>query len=405
MNGSKAGIKRAWIAGTVGIFMSTASAYLFAAAQPVLAQPADNRPRVNVVHPTHATVARRLKTNATLEAFEEADLFAKVSGYLSEVRVDIGDHVKAGDVLAVIWIPEMEKELAEAEAQLAVRQRSLESANREVDRAKADVALQDITLKRQESLHQGHAITDQALDEVRAKAQIARADLGIADAKRALAAAQVDSAAAAVAKIKTLIGYSQIAAPFDGVVSRRAVNRGDLVQAATANRTMPLFTLQRINVIRVFCDVPEGYVPYLRAGDTAIIKPIGFDGANFEGKVTRFAFRLNPETRNMRTEIDLPNSEEKLYPGMYAEVALEMDRRQQALTVPASAVAKDEEGSFVLTVIDDHIARKGIKAGISDSGRVEVIEGLSDDANVVATAKGAPAPGTAVQAASPANKS
>jgi RND family efflux transporter MFP subunit len=405
MNRLRASNKRPSFVGTVVIFMSIMSACLFAAVESVLAQSADNRPRVEVVHPIRATIARRLKTNATLEAFEEADLFAKVSGYLSEVRVDIGDHVKAGDVLAVISIPEMDKELAEAEAQLAVRQRSLESANREVDRAKSDVALQDITQKRQESLHQGHAITDQALDEVRAKAQIARADLGIADAKRALAAAQVDSAAAAVAKIKTLIGYTQITAPFDGVVSRRLVNRGDLVQAAIANRTMPLLTLQRINVIRVFCDVPEGYVPYLRAGDTAVVKPIGFDGANFEGTVTRFAFRLNPETRNMRTEIDLPNSEEQLYPGMYAEVALEMDRRQHALTVPASAVGKDEDGSFVLTVIDDHIERRGIKAGISDSGRVEVIEGLSEDAVVVAAAKGAPAPGTAVQAASPGSKS
>jgi RND family efflux transporter MFP subunit len=405
MNGSTTAIKRAWIVWTIAIYLSITSASLFAAAEPVLAQSADNRPRVDVVHPTRATIARRLKTNATLEAFEEADLFAKVSGYLSEVRVDIGDHVKAGDVLAMISIPEMDKELAEADAQLAVRQRSLDSASREVDHAKADVALQDITLKRQESLHQGHAITDQALDEIRAKTQIARADLGIADAKRALAAAQVDSAAAAVAKIKTLIAYTQITAPFDGVVSRRLVNRGDLVQAATANRTMPLFTLQRINVIRVFCDVPEGSVPYLRAGDTAVVKPIGFDGASFEGKVTRFAFRLNPETRNMRTEIDLANSQEQLYPGMYAEVALEMDRRQNALTVPASAVGKDADGSFVLTVIDDHIERRGIKAGISDSGRVEVIEGLPEDALVVATAKGAPPPGTAVQVASQGNKS
>jgi RND family efflux transporter MFP subunit len=403
------GIKRGWMLAISAIGIAIASIvgfrYLSAEPVPTAQATADDRPRVEVVHPNRATVARRLKTNATLEAFEEADLFAKVSGYLADVRADIGDHVKAGDLLATISIPEMDKELAEAEAQLVVRQKALESASREVDHSKADVALQEITLKRQESLHQGRAITDQALDEVRSKAQIARADLGVAEAKRALAAAQLDAAAAAVDKIKTLLAYSRITAPFDGVVARRLVNRGDLAQAATANRSTPLFTLQRINVIRVFCDVPENDVPHVRTGDVAVVRPVGLSGSSFTGTVTRFAFRLNPETRNMRTEIDLPNSDEQLYPGMYAEVALEMDRRQHALTVPASAVGKDEEGSFVLTVIDDHIARRGIKAGISDGGRVEVIEGLSEDALVVATAKGAPAPGTAVQAASPGSKS
>jgi RND family efflux transporter MFP subunit len=402
------GASGGWVlAGAFGAAVtSLVAAHQPAAAQsPTMAQGADNRPRVDVVHPSRATLARRLKTNATLEAFEEADLFAKVSGYLSEVRVDIGDHVKAGDVLAVIWIPEMEKELAEAEAQLAVRQRALESAGREVDHAKADVALQELTLKRQESLHQGRAITDQALDEVRSKAQIARADLGVAEAKRMLAAAQVDAAAAAVDKIKTLLAYSRITAPFDGVVARRLVNRGDLVQAATASRTAPLFTLERIEVMRVFCDVPESYVAHLRAGDGAVVAPIGLDGAAFQGKVTRFAFRLNPETRNMRTEVDLPNPDERLYPGMYAEVVLEMDRRENALTVPATAVAKDDKGSFVLTVLDDHIARTNIKTGLSDGGRVEVLEGLAADAAVVSTAKGAPPPGTAVQPAVSGNKS
>jgi RND family efflux transporter MFP subunit len=402
------GARGGWVpAGAFGAAVASlvAAHQPVAAQSPTTAQGADDRPRVDVVHPSRATLARRLKTNATLEAFEEADLFAKVSGYLSEVRVDIGDHVKAGDVLAVISIPEMEKELAEAEAQLAVRQRALESAGREVDHGKADVALQELTLKRQESLHQGRAITDQALDEVRSKAQIARADLGVAEAKRMLAAAQVDAAAAAVDKIKTLLAYSRITAPFDGVVARRLVNRGDLVQAATASRTAPLFTLERIEVMRVFCDVPESYVAHLRAGDGAVVAPIGLDGAAFQGKVARFAFRLNPETRNMRTEVDLPNPDERLYPGMYAEVVLEMDRRENALAVPATAVAKDDKGSFVLTVVAERVARTNVKTGINDGGRVEVLEGLTEDAAVVTTAKGAPPPGTAVQPATPGNKS
>src|SRR6266436_10242768 len=288
----------------------------------------DNLPRVEVVRPRRATVAQRLQANATLEAFEETDLFAKVSGYLSDVRVDIGDHVKAGQVLAVIDVPEMKQELAEAKAQLASKQSSLESARRQLDHNKADLALQNALAKDREQLGEGRGfISDRTLDQVHANANIAKADLGVAEANRDLAANQVDVAAATVERIKTLLTYTQIVAPFDGVIARRQVNRGDLVQAATSTRMTPLFKIQRIDTIRVFCDVPENDVPHLHIGDPAIVKPYGFEGKPFIGTVTRFSLRLNPETRNMRTEIDLSNPEERLYPGMYAEVSLEMNRR------------------------------------------------------------------------------
>jgi RND family efflux transporter MFP subunit len=222
--------------------------------------------------------------------------------------------------------------------------------------------LQNALLKRREELGAaGHYISDRTLDEVRANAEIAKADLGVAEANRALAANQVDLAAATVEKIKALLAYTQIVAPFDGVVARRLVNLGDLVQAATATRTTPsagsLFTVQRIDTIRVFCDVPENDVPHLQIGDPAVVKPSGFDGQPFIGKVTRFSLRLDPETRNMRTEIDLPNPEERLYPGMYAQVSLEMNRRPDVLTVPAAAIGSDGDGSFVYTVTDNRIAR------------------------------------------------
>jgi RND family efflux transporter MFP subunit len=360
---------------------------------------ADSRPRVEVVHPRRITVAQRLQTNATLEAFEETDLFAKISGYLSDVRVDIGDHVKAGQVLAVIYVPEMENELSEAKAQLASKQSSLERARHDVDHNKANITLQDALLKRREELSTGHWISDRVLDEVRANAEIAKADLGVAEANRALAAAEVEVAAATVEKTKTLLAYSQIVAPFDGVVARRLVNRGDLVQAATATRMTPLFTVQRIDIIRVFCDVPESDVSHLHIADPAIVEPSGFDGKPFIGKVTRFSTRLNPETRNMRTEIDLSNPEERLYPGMYAKVSLEMNRRPDALTVPADAVGSDGDGNFVYTITDNRITRLAIKIGLTDNGRIEVTTGLSEVTPVVAIVKGVPPPGTAVSVA------
>src|SRR6266436_2136600 len=370
---------------------------LSASPSPVNSTKTDSPPRVEVVRPRRVTVAQHLQTNATLEAFEEADLFAKVSGYLSDVRVDIGDHVKAGQVLGVISVPEMENELAEDKAQLDSKQRSLETAQRQVDHNKANVTLQDLTLKRQEVLFKGRDIADQTLDEARANADIAKADVGVAEANRAFAAAQVALAAATVGRIKTLLAYAQIVAPFDGVAARRLVNRGDLVQAATSTRTTPLFTVQRIDTIRVFCDVPENDVPHLHIGDPAIVKPYGFEGKPFVGTVTRFSLRLNPETRNMRTEIDLPNPEERLYPGMYAEVSLEMNRRPDALTVPAAAVGSDGDGNFVYTITDNRVTHLAIKSGLTDNGRIEATAGLSEEMPVVTTFRGAPPPGTAVR--------
>jgi RND family efflux transporter MFP subunit len=398
----RTGIKVLVVVAGVGAVAIVAGRQLAASPSPVNSTTADSRPRVEVVRPHRVTMAHRLQTNATLEAFEEADLFAKVSGYLSDVRVDIGDHVKAGQVLAVIDVPEMKQELAEAEAQLDSKRSSLVSARRQLDHNKADVALQNALVKDREQLGEGRQfISDRTLDQVHANADIAKADLGVAEANRDLAANQVDVAAATVEKIKTLLAYTRIVAPFDGVVARRQVNRGDLVQAATATRTTPsagsLFALQRIDTIRVFCDVPENDVPHLHVGDLAIVKPSGFAGQEFVGKVTRFSLRLDPDTRNMRTEIDLPNPKERLYPGMYAEVSLEMNRRPNALTVPTAAVGSDGNGSFLYTISDNRIARLSVETGLTDNGRIEVTAGLSEDTPVVASTKSAPPLRTAVQ--------
>ena len=212
--------------------------YVVAALPPTRVAETDSRPRVELVRMRRLAVAHRLQINATLEAFEETDLFAKVSGYVSDVRVDIGDHVKAGQVLALIDVPELKQELAEATAQLESRRSSLESARRQLDHNKADLALQNALSKDREQLGEGRGfISDRTLDQVRANVEIAKADVGVAEANRDVAANQIDVAAATVEKIKILLAYTQIVAPFDGVVARRQVNRGDLVQAATVART------------------------------------------------------------------------------------------------------------------------------------------------------------------------
>jgi RND family efflux transporter MFP subunit len=155
--------------------------------------------------------------------------------------------------------------------------------------------------------------------------------------------------------------------------------------------------VQRIDIIRVFCDVPENEVAQVRVGDPATVKPIALNGAQFTGTVTRFASRLDPQTRNMRTEIDLTNADGRLYPGMYAEVLLEMNRNPDALTIPASAIGTEGNETFVYTVKSERIERAPVKVGVREGGRVEIAEGLSEESSVVIAARSAPPVGTTVQ--------
>ncbi len=291
---------------------------------------------------------------ATVEAFWSVEQYAKASGYVAEVKRDIGDRVKKGDVLAVLRIPELEANLAQLQAALVARQQqkkaagaaivqarqALAVAKSQLDGYQASLALAQVTLKRQEELSARNAATPQQLDDVRAKAKVAQATAGMgaakvdsaqadilaAEANRDVAAAQADVAAAQIQEVRALLEYTQIIAPFDGTVTRRRVNPGDLVQAATATRTTPLFTVQQLDTVRVLCDVPEVEAPGVAVGADAEVRPYGDDGRAVKGKVTRIAGAIDPTSRTMRVEIDLPNPTGALLPGMYVQVTLWLQR-------------------------------------------------------------------------------
>jgi len=272
----------------------------------------------------------------SIEPFWSADQFAKTAGYASEIKADIGDHVKKGQVLAVIDAPELVNELnakramaKAAQAVIVQAQTSLEVARKRFDAARAQQKLSDATLKRQEQLFADKAATEQQMDEVRARADVTTANAAEAEAKIASAEADVQAAqananvaAAEVGRLEALVGYLQIIAPFDGVVTRRWVSPGDLVQAATASKSTPLFTCQQIDTLRVFCDVPESAAPQIRIGDDAAIQLYSQPASAVHAKVSRLASAMNSATRTMRVEIDVPNSKEQLLPGSYAQVTL-----------------------------------------------------------------------------------
>jgi len=380
---------------------------------------------VEVVAPQRMPMSRTLDVPATLEAFEQADLFAKASGYVAEVRVDIGDRVKAGDVIAVLDVPEMARELAEVQAQHAATQaaqkatqtrvaqvqQALAVARAQVRRYHAELTLKEATARRREELFTGQAIPQEQLDEARNQLEVARVDVDIAEAKIAsaeadvadaeadqvVAAAEVEVAAARIEKVRTLMQYAQVVAPFDGVITRRLTDRGALVQAGTTSRTNPLFTLQCIDQLRVFIEVPEPDVAHVRTGAAATVKPYGLSGQALDSKVARIATALNPSTRTMRTEIDLTNVDGRLYSGMYAQVVLRLDERPNALTIPAAALLTEGKEAFVYTAKDDRAVRTPIKTGLDDGIRVEVTEGLAESDAVIVKGQGLVTPGAQVR--------
>lgn len=259
---------------------------------------------------------------ATIQAFFVTDLYAKESGYISQVNADIGDHVKKGEMLAVIDDPELQAQFDKAEAAVQQAKSALEVAKRQLTGMQADLTLQQVTLSRQQELFAGKATTAQTLDEAKAKQGVSEANVETAKAKIKLAEADLQFATAEAARLQALLQYERIVAPFDCVVTRRLVNPGDLVQAATATRTAPLFTCQKIDVVRVFADAPEASAAGIRPGLPAKVTLYGPTGITVHGTVTRIATALDPGTRTMRVEIDLPNPGEDLLPGMYAQVTL-----------------------------------------------------------------------------------
>ncbi|MFN8544489.1 MAG: efflux RND transporter periplasmic adaptor subunit [Candidatus Binatia bacterium] len=324
--------------------------------------------RVEVTRPERRDVARTITLSASVEAFEQAPVCAKVGGYVDRIIVDIGDRVTEGQVLATLDIPEMADQSAQAEQQLAQQQA-------EVTKAEAEAALQKTISARSQGLRAKDAITEQDLDEARAGAAKARAELELARARG-------KSAEARVAELRALMQYATLRAPFAGIVTRRFVDRGALVQASSSNNS-PLLIVARTDTVRVFADVPEPDVSFISRGDRAVLAVAALPGRAFAGQITRFAEALEPSSRTMRTEVDLPNPDGTLRAGMYGTVTIAVETHPDALTVPEAAVRREKTRAVVYAVDGDRSAERIVKAGLAAEGRVEILEGLGDGDRVI----------------------
>lgn len=327
-------------------------------------------PAVTVARPERRAMARTIMLAASLEAYEQAPLYAKVPGYVERITVDIGDRVEAGQIVATLEVPEMAQRSAEAESQLAERRA-------ELAKAEAETALQKAVFARSQGLRAKDAITEQDLEQARAGSASAIAGLE-------LARARMRSAEARLAERRALMDYARLRAPFTGIVTRRLVDRGALVQAATSSSGVsPVVVVARIDRVRVLVDVPEPDVPSIDRGDRAVLEIAALPGRLFPGEITRFAGALDPASRTMRTEVDFSNPDGALRPGMYGALAIDVEAHPAALTVPEGAVRREKRRAVVYVLDGERAVERAVTTGLSADERIEVVEGLGEDEPVI----------------------
>jgi RND family efflux transporter MFP subunit len=331
----------------------------------------DELPVVIVVEPMQKPAVQSVTLAASVEAFEMTTLYAKVAGYLRWIKVDKGDQVRKGNVLALIEVPEMENEYQSAQARVIEAQAASE-------RAQADATFKQLTFQRLAGVResQPNVIPQQEVDVARAALEVAQADAKLAKARLELARSEL-------AKLRTLIEYAEIKSPYDGVVTERFVDPGALIQTGTSSKGNPIVTVASVDQVRVYVNVPERDVPHLNRRDSAEVLLDAFPGKVLDGSITRFATALDPRTRTMKAEIDLPNDDHQIRPGMYGTARLKLGTETNAIFLPSQSVREDTEGKkFVYVFAQNRIRKVPVETGLDD-GKLIQVKGLRGNETVV----------------------
>ncbi len=397
--------------------------------------------RVEVAHPTAGGIERQTTQPGSVIAYESADLYAKVSGYLKKQDVDIGSRVKVDDVLAEIEAPEFNKavdqgraavnqaeaQVAQAEARIATAialreaaEAGIKQADAEVDRAAAVRAFREKQYARIKSLFDLKSIdgrlVDEKLDEMeaarateaaaRAAVLTAKAQVGAAEAKVDQARADLTDSKAKVevdqatrSKAQVFVEYTKIRSPYDGVVTKRNFFRGAFIRSADQGGLVPLLAVSRTDLMRVVVQVPDRDVPYIGPGNSATVRIDALPGAEFSGKVSRMADSEDPTTRTMRVEIDIPNPKNTLREGMYGRVTIQLSQVSDALTIPSSCLTGTvDDGEAEVFVVQNGVAhRRKVRVGADNGLRMEILDGLTDKDVVIRRHNGPLKDGTRVQ--------
>lgn len=401
------------------IIQSGFAAFALAAAMtsgsPLAAGAEGGSAAVKTTQASKVTLRRSTTQPASVHAFYEAELHAKVSGYLKSVAADIGDIVKAGQALAVIDVPEMmkgyESQQAEVDrtesarkqfrAAIDVAKARVEQAGAEIGKARAQADAATLEYKRIEELVRTKAVTQRLADETLSRKLAAEAELAAVKASQVVAvanlrASEADAAGADASAIvarkqleemEVMMRYATLKAPFAGVVTERNVDPGDFVRNAQAmsDTGKPLFSVARVDKMRVRVPIPERDAVYVKKGDKAEFVCRALGDRPIEAVVSRTSRRLDPTTRTMLVEIDLPNDDGRLIPGMYGTISIMIDEKLNAVVIPSNAVRYGATGESVVYVLKggDTIAHTPVKVGHDDGHTIEILSGLSGSEEIV----------------------
>ncbi len=344
-------------------------------------------PVAAVVKVGHGTLGTPLTLAGGFKPFQEVDLHAKVAGYIKTMYVDVGSHVKEGQTLAVLEVPELAAQLSGADAAVRRAKEEIRRAQGDVQRAKSAHEATHAMAARltQASDSRAGLVAQQEVDDARAKDLEGEAQVSSAEAALSAAEQALDVAVATQQQYKALSDYTKITAPFTGVITVRYADTGSLIAAGTSSSTQsaPVVRIAQISVLRLVLPVPESIAGQIRLGEPVKVHVQALNQDSV-GKVSRFADALDPQTRTMETEIDFDNKAGKLLPGMYAETVLQLAESQNALVVPLEAVAQGEKGAAVLVVnAQDVVEERKVKLGLQGKSRVQVLSGLTEGERVI----------------------
>jgi RND family efflux transporter MFP subunit len=337
-------------------------------------------------------ISNKITLSGDFVPFQEVDVHAKVSGYIRKLSVDVGDHVKTGQLIAVLEVPELNAQLQGAEAAARRSEDSVRRAKSDLSRAQSlYVATHlDYTRLKQASDARPGLIAQQELDDAEAKDKEAEGQVSADEAAFSEAQNQLEVAIADQKQFSAMSDYTRIVAPFDGVITRRNVDTGALVQAGTGSNAqgLPVVSVAQTDLFRLTLPVPESAVPSIHLG-TAVTVHVQALNRDFEGKVARFSDALDQQTRTMHTEVDVRNKDGSLVQGMYAEVALNLTNAQSGLAVPIQAITRNGSKATVLVVnSQDRIEPHEVQLGIEGANNVQILSGLNANDRVVVGSSG-----------------
>jgi RND family efflux transporter MFP subunit len=329
-------------------------------------------PTVAVMHPKRGAMKDEIVLPGNIQAFVDAPIYARTSGYLSKWYTDIGTRVKVGQLIAEIESPEVDQQLAQAKAELAT--------------ANANMKLAELTMNRDQNLLKLEAIAKQDVDNA----------VGAYEADKAIVASQ----GANVKRLEQMVAFEKVIAPFDGVITARNTDIGALINAGNGGTTQELFRMATTDKLRVFVSVPQTHSRVAVAGVNAELTLTEFPGRRFPGKIARNAGSIDPSTRTLLTEVDIDNTNGALLPGAYAEVHLKLPAQTPALMLPVTALIFRAEGLRVAVVRDGKADLITVTLGRDFGTVVEVTSGLTERDQVIVSPPDSLSAGSRVRAES-----